>query len=175
MMSNNNPFNLPAISNVWVQPDEKAHFQAMFIACLAVNAKKIVELGSGSGDGCRVFNTVAKLTDGHVWSIDIDANPLAKTIHKAEDRISWVNMDSVTAASLWDKGDIDVLYADTDHSYDRTVNEMVAWLKYHPKIIFCHDTLGFNGEVYRGMVDFCKRSGKTLFNFNYVYGWAMIV
>jgi len=68
-----------------------------------------------------------------------------------------------------------VLYADSDHGYDHVIDELRTWGWFEPKIIFVHDTKGFDGEVIRAAQKYAQEQRKQCFNFDYAYGWAVIV
>jgi len=71
----------------------------------------------------------------------------------------------------WDKP-VDILFADSDHSYTHVLNELRVW---GPKsaVIFVHDIFKFNpsnpdehGKLdnpYYAMVDYCKESGRRYY------------
>jgi len=162
------------------------HLGPMFYICLLTKAKIMVELGTGHGDATSMFNEVGKITDGVVYTIDISSEVLGRERLKNEPRVVFILSDSIKAAETWDKGDIDVLYCDSDHSYERVYGELMVWERFHPKVVFVHDTLLPDRKEapqnwitlappYLAMRDYCKNSGRVFFCFNFPQGLGMIV
>jgi len=162
------------------------HLGPMFYISLLTRAKVMVELGTGHGDATSMFNEVAKITDGMVYTIDISSEVLGRERLKNEPRVVFILSDSIKATESWDKGDIDVLYCDSDHSYERVYGELMAWEKFHPKVVFVHDPLlpdraepPQNWDTptfpYFAMRDYCKKSGRVFFCFNFPQGLGLIV
>lgn len=117
------------------------HFP-MLVASVFLNAKTVVELGTGQGSSGDMFVKAMKITGGRVYSIDINPNSIGRERLKDAERITLIIGDSIEVGKRWDKGDIDVLYCDSDHSYARVIGELETWGRFHPKIIFIHDTNG---------------------------------
>lgn len=120
---------------------DETHF-AYLIAVLSLNAKVVVELGTGMGWSTRYFLEALKITDGILYSVDLyperdDVRPTIEAF-KNESRIIFIKGDSVQVGQNWDRP-IDILLCDSDHSEQHVLNELVAWSKSNPKIIFIHD------------------------------------
>lgn len=110
---------------------------------LIVNAKVIVELGTGAGNSTDAFLEGLKITGGILYSID--ANPADVKVKTTIDRLKnhpqfrFLVSDSVKAAKGWQKT-VDILLCDSDHSYKHVLAELEAWGKYS-KIIYVHDII----------------------------------
>lgn len=126
--------------------DISDHLEKLFMECLNIESKLIVELGVGDGESTFVLERVANLWGAKLVSVDIED---CKKVSKFKDRI-FIKKDDIAFAtefSVW-CGErniipvIDVLFIDTSHLYDHTVAEIKAWFPYlapHTKVFF-HDT-----------------------------------
>jgi len=118
------------------------------------------------------------LTDGILYSIDLypDRDPVKSTIERlrGERRIVFIKGDSVEVGKGWDKGDIDVLLCDSNHSYRHVLNELITW----GKVIFVHDTLrpeGGTGPPYDASKEYAERNGRKFLNLDFKHGLGLIV
>ncbi len=122
------------------------HLETLFLECLGIRVKLIVELGSGDGESTFVLERVAKLWDGVMVSVDIEDREEVGTYPKRH----FVKNDDIAFAALfpnWCSGrglpaQIDILFIDTSHLYEHTGEEIRAWFPHlapRCKVIF-HDT-----------------------------------
>ena len=152
---------------------------AFISTTLALKAKKVVELGTGQGYSGGCFATALRLTGGKLYSVDINAkNDVYEILKDYKDIIHYIVDDSIKAGEKWDKGDIDILYCDSDHSYNRVLGELETWGRFNPKVVFIHDTLSRAGEKvapYHAGTDYAKKYGKTFFNFSVPHGLGVII
>lgn len=126
--------------------DINEHLECMFVEALLLQPRLIVELGVRGGTTTAVFEHVAELCRASIVSVDLDdcsrvsANP----------HWHFFRGDDVYFAQLFpdfcrSKGivpAIDLLFIDTSHYYEHTVQEIDAWfplLSARAKVIF-HDT-----------------------------------
>lgn len=115
------------------------------IATLALNAQVVVELGTGSGISAKAFLKGLKQTGGTLYSIDnlnYPQVPHAISLLSDEKQVTFIQGDSVEKGKTWDKGNIDILLCDSDHSESHVMNELETWSRFHPKITFIHDMIG---------------------------------
>ena len=116
----------------------------------------VLDLGSREGTATGAFLAGVEAAGGTVWSVDIDA----QYANAWADHPQWhfINADSLDKQKAFSAGmpqEIDVLFIDTDHTYDRTLNELKTWAP-HVKpggIIILHDTESFP-DVKRALMDF---------------------
>lgn len=152
---------------------------AFISTTMALKAKKVVELGTGQGYSGGCFAIALRLTGGKLYSVDINAkNDVYEILKDYKDIIEYIVDDSIKAGEKWDKGDIDILFCDSDHSYGRVIGELETWGRFNPKIIFIHDTLNVAKEIvdpYRAGTDYAEKHGKTFFNFPVPYGLGVII
>lgn len=153
------------------------HLNILYITAVALDAKTIVELGTGTGGSGEAFAKAVEITGGRVYSVDI-AECLETKNRLKEYKITFIGADSLECERTWDKGDIDILLCDSDHSFKRVYDELTVWSKWHPKIIFIHDTLYPDGRIappYNAALEFSKKVGKKFLNFNFPHGLGVIL
>lgn len=139
-----------------------------------------MELGVGDGESTFVLENVARLWNAKLVSVDIAD---CKKVSSYRKRV-FVQMDDIAFAREFKhfcevhniENGIDILFIDTSHLYDHTVQEIQSWFPYlaiHSKVIF-HDTnmkeifhrkdrstgLGWNNErgVIRAVEEYFNRS-----------------
>lgn len=86
-----------------------------------------VELGVCGGGGCLY------LADGHhdglVYGVDVvndyPLNLAYVKLHRAN--FHFIIGDSIEVGQQWNRGQVDILFIDTTHTYERTMNEYEAW------------------------------------------------
>lgn len=135
----------------------------------------ILELGSRLGNSTLAFLLGAEDSDGHVWSSDIaDILSYPQGIGKLRDHPRWTfiqgdDMDPVLQDKL--PAEVDVLFIDTSHEYEHTLQECRAYVpRVKPGgIALFHDThlkgwpgYKWDGEkapVWQALDDYCAESG----------------
>lgn len=157
-----------------VDPSADTTHHCYQIAVIALNAKHVVELGTGQGWSLRYFLDAIKITEGHITSIDLrpEAFDVAPTLqrHKDEPRVTFIKGDSVEIGRNWKQGPIDIVLCDSDHSKEHVLNELTVWSQHNPKIIFIHDLYMPDGSLappYYACQEFAQAHGKkfvVLFN-----------
>ena len=142
----------------------------------------VLELGTAAGNSTSAFLAAAVKTGGHVWSVDLVANPMAPQ--------PWTVAERWTASGYWTfiVGDdmyvevpdrkFDVLYIDTSHTYDHTLAELRRFVPMVAEggTVLMHDTHleVYGGEpgppkpgpdspypVTRALDTFCAETGRT--------------
>jgi len=122
------------------------HLECLFLECLGIRARLIVELGSGDGESTFVLERVAKLWDAALVSVDIEDREEVGTYPQRH----FIKSDDIAFAALFPgwcagrglKTAIDILFIDTSHLYEHTVEEIRSWFPYlapRCKVVF-HDT-----------------------------------
>ena len=126
--------------------DINDHLETIFVEALSARPRLIVELGVRSGESTFVLERVAKLCQSRLISVDIDD---CSDIHTYRDA-TFVQSDDIEFAKTfgeWCKAsnidpEIDVLYIDTSHVFEHTLEEIRSWFPYladRAKVMF-HDT-----------------------------------
>lgn len=139
-----------------------------FFTALALKAKTVVELGTGTGESAGAFLSALELTGGTLYSVDLypERKDQAETLRKFKDnsRFVFIHSDSVEAGKKWDKGEIDVLYCDVHESRGHSLNELRVWGRFKPKVVFVHDIFsdvhGTDEPPYYACEDYARETGK---------------
>jgi len=147
---------------------------------LLLDAKKIVELGTGPGLSGNIFCKTLKKTGGILYSVDLIMQNCQNTVERLKqsyDNFVFIQGDSIEVAQTWDKGDIDILLCDSDHAYERVYGELKAWTKFNPKIIFIHDTFLDDRllDPYYAAKTWAEEHGRTFLNHNWQNGLGIII
>ncbi|NPU86128.1 MAG: class I SAM-dependent methyltransferase [Syntrophaceae bacterium] len=122
------------------------HLEELFLLCLDKELRLIVELGVGDGESSFVFERAAKLWDAVLVSVDIEDRANVSTYGKRH----FLHGDDVAFGDdfpSWCAGrglspEIDLLFIDTSHLYEHTVQEIRAWFPHlgaASRVVF-HDT-----------------------------------
>ena len=143
--------------------DISDHLSTIFSETVVLRPRLIVEIGVRGGESRFAFEKAARLSGAFLVSVDLDdcsasctASPgwhfvKADDVHFARDFGDWCGKRGFAPK-------IDVLFIDTSHLYEHTVEEVKAWFPYLSptcKVIF-HDTnlRNFNrrsdGTILRG-------------------------
>jgi cephalosporin hydroxylase len=124
------------------------HLTTIFQESVLIQPRLIVELGIGGGESHFVLERVARQCGAQLVSVDINdcshacSHQTGCHVVQADDvefagRFQqWRKQQSIPSSA------IDLLFLDTSHLYDHTVQELRAWfplLSPHCKVIF-HDT-----------------------------------
>jgi len=162
-------------------PDVLSHLNILYSVTLALKSKIVVELGTGFGLATKTFSDACLLTGGKVYTIDIQDKfqvPSAKHSLHDRDNVEFILSDSIEAGKKWDKGNIDILFADSDHGYQHVLDELMTWEKHKPKIIFIHDTLTTDGQItpaFHAAKNYAVARNKRFVNFILPRGLGMII
>lgn len=144
------PAALPGLDEVRARAEMRTdindHLETLFVEALAARPEVIVELGVRTGESTFVLERVARVCGSHLASVDI------QDCSRASDYKSWtfVKSDDVAfgrefptwAAARGMPAKVDVLFIDTSHLYEHTVEEIDVWFPHlSPRAkVFFHDT-----------------------------------
>ena len=122
------------------------HLETLFVEALTMNPRLIVELGVARGESARVFSRVAQLCGAKYVSVDLT------DCSRAVDWDGWLfvqknDVEFAKEFEAWCRQRqfdpvIDVLFIDTSHYFDHTLEEIRAYFPFlaeHAKVFF-HDT-----------------------------------
>jgi len=123
------------------------YVSTLYEKALEIKAKAIVELGMMIGQSTHALLKVAMENGGHLYSIETnrDSLPLVGEALKSGglDTSFWtaIHGDDLEVVKTWVKP-IDLLFVDTLHTYEQTLNELKAYSKFIVEhgIIILHDT-----------------------------------
>jgi len=148
---------------MWDRND--THLGVMFIIALIMNAKKIVELGTGVGVSGNLFSNVLMLTDGKLYSVDKFPNePMTRggiELLSSKKNITFIEGDSVEVGRTWSE-EVDIVYCDSAHGEEHVLNELRVWGP-KAKILIVHDIFTperERGPPYTACEKYAKESGR---------------
>ncbi len=153
------PSDLPELNEIKERALKRSpineHLETLFVESLEVKPKLIVELGVGGiGDSTFVLERVAKLSGGRLVSVDIydrshvNSNP--EWIFVQRDDVAFAGEFETWCKERALDPRIDVLFIDTSHYFDHTLQEIQAYfplLSDRAKVFF-HDT-NLNSFIFR--------------------------
>lgn len=124
------------------------HIPFLRETCLKLEAQTILELGVRDGGSTRAFLDVARILGTKVISVDIE------DCSKVSDSPNW-EFHQVDDMLFDFKEPVDVLFIDTSHTYEHTLNELRKFTPLVKKdgVILLHDTVHCP-EVYKAITDF---------------------
>jgi cephalosporin hydroxylase len=134
------------LKHAQARSDISDHLPILFAESLPVQPSLIVELGVRGGESTFAFERVAALCGSKLVSVDIDDCIKASTYPEWQ----FVKSDDIAFAAHFPEwcrergivASIDILFIDTSHEFDHTVQELVHWFPFlsdHAKVFF-HDT-----------------------------------
>lgn len=114
------------------------HLPTFVQLCESLKAKKVIELGTRGGVSTVAWLYGLELTDGHLWSVDID--PAPELEHERWTFIQGSDLELSTLKQLPD--DADIVFIDTSHDYQHTKAELSVykWRVRPGGRIVLHDT-----------------------------------
>ncbi|MCF7669539.1 MAG: class I SAM-dependent methyltransferase [Verrucomicrobia bacterium] len=126
--------------------DISDHLPFLFVEALKIKPRLIVELGVRGGESTFVFERVARLTGARLVSVDIeDCSGICKYADwefVLGDDIEFAGRFSEWCAQRGINSGIDVLFIDTSHLYEHTLDELRVWLPHCSAgaAVLFHDT-----------------------------------
>ena len=116
--------------------DISGHLDTLWIKTVEMSPRKIVELGIRGGESSRIFGYAAAETGATMIGVDIVPCAYPGTFVQCDD-VAYANVYKNTYGA-----DIDVLFIDTSHFYDHTVQEIKSWFPLLSKsaLVIFHDT-----------------------------------
>ena len=158
--------------------------QFLHDSVLAYPLPQVVELGVRGGNSTSALLSAVQYMKGHLWSCDIEPPGRGGDWDFPPEWLdvpewTFIIGDSVSDAVLAQMpAEIDVLFADTSHTFEQTMAELEAYVpRVRPGgLVLQHDTQcvrdpGYtrefrptaevDGEVARAMDDFCRAHGLT--------------
>jgi cephalosporin hydroxylase len=126
--------------------DISDHLITLFLEAIAVRPQLIVELGVRTGESTFVFERVARLSKSKLISVDIQdcstASSYGDWIFEKSDDIDFAKRFESWCERHNIKAQIDVLFIDTSHLFEQTVEEIEHWFPFlsDKAKVFFHDT-----------------------------------
>ena len=107
-----------------------------------MKAKVIVELGVELGISTQALLLACKKGGGHLWSVDTGVCPeVQRWVKQAgfEEYWTFTMINDLKFVETWKKS-IDLLFIDTTHTFNQTLNELEAYSPHVTGNIFLHDS-----------------------------------
>lgn len=125
-------------ANLAVWSDIQDHLPRLYNLVTDNGATRVLELGVRSGVSTTAFLAALEQTGGWLWSVDVEAPP------HLDGPWSFVRGNSLdpTVQDAVGVEPFDIIFVDTDHTYELTRAEIAAWkarLKPGGRMVF-HDT-----------------------------------
>lgn len=113
----------------------------------------VLELGVRYGNSTAALLAGVERHGGHLYSVDIVD---CRGVIEANEKWTFIQADSLDYETISPHipGSIDVLFIDTDHSYERTKSELQLWGNITKGKILLHDTDSFL-DVRKAMLEYC--------------------
>ena len=107
--------------------DIAEHLQRLYELVLATNAQIVVELGPGSGNSTTGLLRGVEETSGRVWSCDVAYCDYIHPEVANHSQWTYVVANDLVAVNECPRP-IDFLFIDSEHTYQQTLNEMLAYV-----------------------------------------------
>lgn len=169
--------------------DIREYLPLLFQTAASYKNVRVLELGARRGNSTLAFLAAAEAVNGKVTSVDID-----RVTDALDGMLPWRNCPGWTFIQGSDIEEtvqaqlpleVDVLFVDTTHEYDHTLEELRIYV---PRVVkggvaLFHDTRFFGtwseeGDtippVARALDDYCKETGITWENLPGQYGLGVI-
>jgi predicted O-methyltransferase YrrM len=156
------------------------HLPTLVGLCESLNAKNVIELGTRGGVSTIAWLYGMELTDGHLWSVDID--PAPELTHERWTFLQGNDLDPQVVKQL---PDAEIVFIDTSHEYQQTVAELNVYrwkVKPGGKIVL-HDTelahpYGVTAvprfPVKTAVEEFCQENWLTWKNYPNCFGLGIV-
>lgn len=163
-------------------------YVSLYMLALSVNAKTIVELGTGVCGGATVLTAVARKTGGKLYTIDQNhptesengsfaTDMMAPDVKDGFCELIWGN--TIEIGKTWNKGKVDFIFMDANHDYFGVMEEFNAWNPhFHSKtIIAVHDTIYKDqpSSIYKACLEYANINNKAIYHLDTDAGLALIV
>jgi len=133
--------------------DINDHLATLFVESLSVRPSLIVELGVFNGESTFVFERVARICNARLVSVDVeDCSGVCSwpgwTFVKSDD-IAFAKQFPEWCRDRHVEPLIDILFIDTSHQYEHTIQELTHWLPFVSDRgkVFLHDTNFYDTKV----------------------------
>lgn len=157
------------------------HLPLFVELCRLLDAKTVIELGTRGGVSTVGWLYGLELTDGHLWSVDID--PAPEFSHERWTFIQGNDLDRDVFNALPDNAD--VVFIDTSHEYEQTCAELrvYRWKVRTGGRIVLHDTelahpyglpIRPRYPVKAAVEEFCAEEALTWHNYPNCFGLGVI-
>lgn len=112
------------------QTDICKHLKRLYAMVVYLNAQRVVELGTRTGESTVALLEGVRETGGHLWSIDLDVCRTAKEMIRSygySDSWTFLRGDSADPNVARFTALLDLVFVDTSHTYEQTMKEINLW------------------------------------------------
>ena len=132
--------SIPSADNLYDQ-----YWYLLAVLPLALRAKVIVETGLQLGKSTAIFlRALLRLGGGRLYTFEKDPDPMVvERLRTQFPKQDWQLVVGDSTKQTWERGNIDLLYLDSDHSFDSVTGEIKAFGPHLSKkgIILTHDSM----------------------------------
>lgn len=147
-----------------IKSDISEHLPTLYSLAVELKAKVVIELGVRTGESTIPFLEAMQVTEGHLWSVDVEACESAKKKMKdfgLDSRWTFTMLDDISyGMHVWDRSKkADIIFVDTSHEYRQTemeINVFEPLLRRGGLMIF-HDTVSFPQGVLKPIQEFLAK------------------
>lgn len=135
----------------------KNGMELLWLLPLHLNARLVVEFGSGTGISASLIGSALKQVDGQLRSVDIVDQPAARkrVAEYGLDNVTFHTMDALEFCRRF-HGDVDMVFEDSAHTYEVTYGVLSAMApRVRPGGLMVVHDVG-NHEVAQAMDDFAR-------------------
>ena len=147
--------------------DDDNYVYRLYWFARAIKATKIVELGATPGTSTLALAFARARNGGTHWSCDIGPIPASELTDFGVSTDGWVRIERMSAADCgrtWAQGLVDLIYLDTSHSLEATIEEIDAWLPHLREggLFVFHDVESCRGGVFGAIAAAMVKSERNL-------------
>lgn len=141
----------------WQRCNQRSDIEAHLSLLYREARGNVLELGVRYGNSTAALLAGVERHGGHLYSVDIMD---CRGVIEANNQWTFIQADSLDYKTISPhiQGSINILFIDTDHSYERTKSELELWGNVTKGKIFLHDTDSFSG-VRKAMIEYCLELG----------------
>lgn len=142
--------------------DIHQHLVTLHQLVTSIQAKTVIELGVNTGESTVAFLEAVEVTNGQLYSVDIQLLPATKAMLESyglTKRWNFTLQDDLEYVKGWPaEKKADLIFIDTSHAFDHTTKEIAAYepiLRPGGTMVF-HDTVSFYEGVFKPIKKFLK-------------------
>ena len=151
--------------------DIRDQMPLLYEAAAAYTGVKVLELGVRTGNSTTAFLAAAEEAGGHVWSVDVDPPHAPGELWTGSGRWTFLQGDDLKIALPEESPGVplrpDVLFIDTDHTYEHTLAELRRYVPLVGEggVVLMHDTLltwdHREYQVAKALDTYCAETGRS--------------
>jgi cephalosporin hydroxylase len=124
-------------ANLEVWSDIQGHLPRLYDLVIELKAQRVLELGVRSGVSTTAFLAALEQTGGHLWSVDVNPVP---PLNGPWTFVQGCSDDKTLVQDVAGDDPFDIVFVDTDHTYELTKAEIDTWAPHVSGAMVFHDT-----------------------------------